>query len=80
MEIEVRLFAALSKYLPEGSAGRSARLTISKGATVSQAMEQLGVPMDLAKLIFVDSVHSKPDTVLQDGNILSIFPPIAGGA
>ena len=80
MDIEVRLFSLLSKYLPDDATGRSVRLTVPDGATVSQVMEQMGVPMGLTKLIFIDSVHSKPDTVLHDGNVLSVFPPIAGGS
>ncbi len=79
MEIDVRLFSLLTKYLPAGTEGRTIRLTVPDGACVAQVIEQLGVPTGLTKLIFVDGVHSKPDSVLSDGNVLSIFPPIAGG-
>ena len=80
MDIEVRLFSLLSKYLPEGATGRSIRLTVPEGTTVSQVLDQLGVPLGLSKLIFINGVHSKPDTVLGNGNVLGVFPPIAGGS
>ena len=79
MEIEVRLFSLLTDYLPESATGRSVRLAVPDGATVGDVVEQLNVPDGLAKLIFVDGVHSKSDSVLAEGNVLSIFPPIAGG-
>jgi molybdopterin converting factor small subunit len=79
MNIEVQLFATLTQYLPPETDGRRAFLTVPEGATVGEALAQLGVPRKFTKLIFIDSVHQKPDTVLQDGNVLSIFPPIAGG-
>ena len=59
---------------------RRVLLTVPEGTTVSRAMEQLDVPLGLTKLVFIDGVHSKPHTVLREGNVLSVFPPIAGGA
>ena len=79
MDIEVRLFATLAQYLPEGSDGRRAKFSAADGATAGQILDQLGVPRGDAKLIFVDSVHGDPETALQSGSVLSVFPPIAGG-
>ena len=79
MDITVRLFATLTKHLPPGSDGRTARLFVPEGTTVGEMLDRLGVPRELTKLLMVDGVHRDADTVLQAGNVLSVFPPIAGG-
>lgn len=80
MQIEVRLFSTLARHLPPGTDGRAASLSVPPGTTIAQVLAQLGVPLKLAKLMFVDSVHRDPDFVLSEGNAISVFPPIAGGA
>ncbi len=80
MEIEVKLYSILARYLPPGTDGRRVFLTVPEGATVAEALDQLGVPKEQAKLVVIDGVvHQKKDMVLQTGNVLSIFPAIAGG-
>ena len=79
MEIQIRLFATLTKYLPPGADGRTARLTVPDGATVAQVLDQVGIPPGLSKLLMVDGVHRDRETVLEPGCVLSVFPPIAGG-
>lgn len=79
MDIEVRLFAFLTEYLPPGAVGRRALLTVDEGATVEMVLDHLGIPRGVAKLLLVDGLQQRPETVLQNGNVLSVFPPIAGG-
>lgn len=79
MDIEVRLFAFLTEYLPPGADGRRALLTVDEGATVEMVLDQLGIPRGITKLLLVDGVQQKPETALRAGNVLSVFPPIAGG-
>ncbi len=79
MRIEVRLFANLAAYLPPGSDGRRAQLSVEEAATAGQILDQLGVPREDAKLIFIDSVHGELSTAVHSGSVLSVFPPIAGG-
>ena len=80
MQIAIRLFASLARHLPPDTDGRTASLTVPAGATIAQVLAQLGVPLGQTKLMFVDSVHRDPDFVLSEGNTISVFPPIAGGA
>ncbi len=79
MNIEVHLFASLIKYLPPEAEGRRVNLAVSAGTTVAEVLDQLGIPQEFTKLIMIDGVHQKPDMVLQAGNVLSVFPPVAGG-
>ncbi|MEW6754347.1 MAG: MoaD/ThiS family protein [Candidatus Latescibacterota bacterium] len=80
VQVEVRLFAFLARYLPPGADGRRALLSVPVGTTVQQVLEQLGIPRGYSKLLLVGGLQEKPDTVLRDGDVLSVFPPVAGGA
>ena len=79
MNIEVQLFATLRDQLPPDADGRRAFLDVPGGTTVAEVLNQLGIRRASAKLLIVDGVHTEATTVLQDGNVLSVFPPIAGG-
>ena len=79
MDIKLKLFSGLTKYLPEGSKGKSVILSVPENTTVEGVLEQLGISPKMAHLIFVNAVHRKIDHVLKESDSLSIFPAIAGG-
>ena len=79
MKIEVALYATLGKYLPPGAQNRKAGIEIREGATVRDVMNQLGIPADLPNILLVNGRQAPDTTVLQEGQTLSIFPPLAGG-
>lgn len=81
MDIEVRLFANLNKYLPAGTVGRRVRLALPPGATIAALLGQLHIPTQLAHLVAVNGRHQQDrEFVLSDGDQISVFPPLAGGA
>lgn len=80
MEITVELFATLTQYLPTGTRGKSTTLTVQDGATVAEVMKGLGIPGDMPYTTLVNGRHSEADQVLQPGDRLSAFPPLAGGS
>ena len=80
MKIEIALYATLSKYLPPDAQNRKAALEVKEGATVREVMSQLGIPRDLPNILLVNGRQAPEETVLKDGEILSIFPPLAGGS
>jgi len=73
--IDLRLFATLQQFSPENSEA----FTISPGTTVREVLETINVPVEKAKLIFVDAVKKDLDTVLKGGERVGIFPPVGGG-
>jgi sulfur carrier protein ThiS len=79
MKIEVNLYATLSQYVPGGNKGPTQIVDVEDGTTVSDLLGQLGVPIQSAKLIFVDGTHADLDAVLEEGNRLGVFPPVGGG-
>ncbi len=79
MQIDVALFAYLSKFQPDGASGRGARaFDVPDGATVGDVIEMLELP-DEPRVVFVNSKHATDDSVLSPGDRLAIFPPVAGG-
>jgi molybdopterin synthase sulfur carrier subunit len=80
MNIEVRLFAQLRKYLPRGSRQGSTRVDMPDGATISDALAALGIPAGAAHMTLVNGSHeANLRQQLKDGCTLSVFPPMAGG-
>jgi sulfur-carrier protein len=79
MNVEVALYATLSKYLPQGAEQRKAVITAREGATVREIMLRLGIPQEHPNILLVNGKQANPDTVLQDGETVAIFPPLAGG-
>lgn len=73
--IELRLFATLEKYLPE----RALPYRIQEGCRVRDMVEQIGIPLDKARLIFVNGKKADLETVLHGGERVGIFPPVGGG-
>ena len=75
MEIALRLFATLAPRMPAGAE----HYPIPKGMTIGQLLDQLQLPRADAKLIFVNGVRAEPDTILEGGERVGIFPPVGGG-
>ncbi|MDO4983927.1 MAG: MoaD/ThiS family protein [Eubacteriales bacterium] len=72
--IEVRLFATLR-------AGREKiyRFDAPEFETASDILKKLDIPEKEVAILLVNGFHSKPDAAVKDGDILSLFPPVAGG-
>ena len=79
MEIEVKLFATLRDYLPKGSGRFSCKMEVDSSTRIQDILSRLKIPEEIPKIILVNGVHGKRDQILKDGDVLSIFPPVAGG-
>lgn len=85
MKIRLRLLATLKKYLPKDAPrlGEDAvELELSEGTTIAGLIERLGMGRGEWALVMVNGHHQRPDELgraLQEGQSLTITPPIAGG-
>lgn len=79
MQIEVKLFATLRDYLPKGSSRFSCKMEVDDGTRVQDILSRLKIPEEMPKIILINGIHGKREQALQDGDVLSIFPPVAGG-
>lgn len=83
MQITVKLYAMLSDHLPATARRNTSALELTDSASVADSIRQLGLPPDLVHLVLVNGVYIPPeqlaDTPLHDGDVLAIWPPVAGG-
>jgi len=54
-------------------------MEIRAGMSVRDVLQELKIAENEPKIMFVNGVHAKLDDVLEDGDRLAVFPPIAGG-
>lgn len=82
MRVRVRLFGDLIKFLPEGTTGRTATVELPEGSTAFDLLLRLGIPHQAHEGCVAMSVgdqvieHSQ---ALGEDDVVSIFPPLAGG-
>lgn len=84
MNITLKLFAMLEDYLPpEGRKDNAAPVDLPDAITVQQVIERFGLPQKSCHLVLVDGHFVPPaeraTRVLNNGETLAIWPPIAGG-
>ncbi len=80
MKVEVRLFATLLAFLPPDSRDGAAILDLPDHSTIRDVIRRLGVPADLERVMLVNGLDALPDTHLHDGDVVTLFPPLTGGA
>lgn len=73
--IQIKLFASLQKFTPASADN----FAIEAGITVGELIQQLDVPQELIKIVFIDNVHAEFTSVLKGGERVGIFPPVGGG-
>ena len=79
MKVRLKLFATFRRYLPPGTQGSACDVEVPDGTQVSELLSQFGVPGEESPMILVNGRDAAPDRVLQDGNVVAIFPAVAGG-
>lgn len=77
-KVELRLFGHLREYLPmKGEPG--VQVDVAEGSSIQDLIEKLGIPPSDPKIVLVNGLHAPKEQLLQEGDRVSIFPPIAGG-
>ena len=84
MNITFKLFATLTDYLPvEARRSNIIQLNVAADSPISQIIEPFGLPPKLVHLVLVNGRYIEPEkrltTTLAEGDVLAIWPPIAGG-
>lgn len=84
MQITFKLFATLTDYLPpEVRRSNLMSLDVATDATIAQIIAPFGMPEKLIHLVLVNGTFIPPEQrmtkTLTEGDVLAIWPPIAGG-
>jgi len=73
--IKIKLFATLHPFMPPSGE----QYPIDRGISIGHLIEQLNIPQEKAKLIFINGIKADLSTTLDGGERVGIFPPIGGG-
>lgn len=83
MKVTVKLYATLSDYLPPGTRQNRVEVEVAEAATVDAVLRPFLLPPRLTHLVLVNGTYVAPDarptTRLCAGDVLAVWPPIAGG-
>ena len=72
--IEVRVFATLRE-------GRDKIIMMAPEdiTCAGDIIRRLEIPPDEVSILLVNGFHQKPETPVQDGDVVALFPPVGGG-
>lgn len=84
MKITLKLFASLTDYLPAAAKySNIVELDMADATTIGQLVEQYRLPEKLVHLVLVNGTYiaaeQRATRILVEGDVLAIWPPIAGG-
>ncbi|WP_310463602.1 MoaD/ThiS family protein [Sphaerotilus sp.] len=84
MQITFKLYASLTDYLPaDRRTSNWMTLEIAPEATIATIIAPFNLPMNLVHLVLINGVYVYPaeraTRTLVEGDVLAIWPPIAGG-
>jgi len=84
MQVTVKLFATLGKYLPPNAKHNEVQMDIADGTSVSQLIRQLDLPLELSQVVMLNGIYIDPGerdhTTFSPGDEFAVFPPVAGGS
>jgi sulfur-carrier protein len=73
--IQLKLFASLQPFMPP----TGENYCIEPGISICNLLEQINIPQEKARLIFIDGIKANLSTTLSGGERVGIFPPVGGG-
>ncbi len=79
MKVQVKLYASLSRYSNGLFSGTPFEVELPDGETLQHLVDLLKLPPEETKVLFVNGLIEPLETRLAEGDVVGIFPPIAGG-
>lgn len=83
MTITFKLYAGLSEHLPDHARRNSAEIDLLPNETVDQLINRQQVPREDVHLVLVNGTYlderQRSTHVLNTGDTVAIWPPVAGG-
>jgi molybdopterin converting factor small subunit len=83
MKITLKLYATLGEYLPPGQQHNAVDIDIDDETSIAEIIERFHLPEKLVHLVLVNGVYIAPAAragrMLRDGDVLAMWPPVAGG-
>ena len=73
------MFSHFQKYLPAQAERNKCLIETETRTTVSALLIQLGIPDQVARVITVNDTNRKEDFILNEDDMVKIFPAAMGG-
>lgn len=74
MKVTLKLFATLRDY-----GAKYEELELKEGATLEELVDMKKIPKDMPMIKLVNAEFAEFNQRLKDGDVVALFPPIAGG-
>lgn len=78
MGVKVKLFSSLRENREEEVCTKECMYDLTGNDTVEKAVEALHVNKDDIKILLVNGRDAELTTTLNDGDVVSVFPPTGG--
>jgi sulfur carrier protein ThiS len=79
VKVQIKLLATYGRYLPPGTESSSYETEIPEGTRVEDLLRRLPLPPNHASVVLVNGRGPEPEQVLQEGDVVCLFPAMAGG-
>ncbi|MGH1418185.1 MAG: MoaD/ThiS family protein [Hyphomicrobiaceae bacterium] len=81
--VQLKLYASLGVYLPNGAEKNIASLKVVSGTTILDLLDRQNVPRESCHLVLLNGIFQAPgvrgDAVLKANDAVAVWPPVAGG-
>jgi molybdopterin converting factor small subunit len=75
ISVTVKFFATLRNFAPAKE-----RITLNRGSTVKAILDMFKISEKTKLIILINGApHKTKEAVIKNGDIVAIFPPLAGG-
>ena len=83
MQINIEFYASLMKHLPPGKSRFRREVKVDDGLLLGRLIEQFHIPPQMAHIVLVNGhfvdVELRRERALVEGDVVSVWPPVAGG-
>jgi molybdopterin synthase sulfur carrier subunit len=83
MKLYIEFYASLMKYLPPGKSRFRREISVEDSLILNRLIEQYHISAEEAHIVLVNgkfvNLEDRDQRSLQQGDVVSIWPPVAGG-
>jgi molybdopterin converting factor small subunit len=80
MKVRLKLFATYRRHLPPGTQGCACDLAVPAKTRVVDLLSRFDIPTDDgASAVLVNGRSADAERPLEDGDVVAVFPALAGG-
>ena len=81
--MQLELYASLMRFLPPDADRHRVRLDVAAGTSAHDLLDRYQVPREQAHLVLRNGVflhaEERDDLALEEGDVIAVWPPVAGG-